>query len=927
MGTAGRGCGVGGVGLLRSWLEEGVKVKLIAALLAGAALLLHTGPLLAHVDVCSPPVSTPTAIEIAVSSVPIQVSSTTSDYFVLYAHVGGRDFPVQVKRGESGTTTLKENIKALPASDYRVEKYSVADPADVDGDCLDDLADPAPVNHSHRVALDAVDGAMMIADHAQFEEYANEGVVKFVLVEIESSTPAVYFQNTNTYESHYLFINHLGEEFRRVFVYKGALQYHSDILLNGDAGVYNYEVLGALDSSEIERVHTLLAAHLPMVDHDLAFSPSYGIPLPSDWVHLEEPRVPVLEDGIVFRNVNFSSLNAGEGFGRLQALEPDDRPNPRDIVLYETLPNELSRVAGIISTQPQTPLSHVDLRAKQNRIPNAFIRDAQDDAEISSLLGQYVYFQVTEDGFEIRAATKAEVDAHYESLRPRARQTPERDLSVQAITPLSAIGFEDYDAFGVKAANVAELAKLGFPEGTTPDGFAIPFYFYDEFMKHNGFYDEVDDLLADEDFLTDFDEQEKELKKLRKKIKDGESPDWMIDALEAMHDTYPWRQSLRYRSSTNNEDLPNFSGAGLYDSNTQKPDETEDDGIDKSMKQVFASLWNFRAFVEREFYRIDHTETAMGILVHPNYTYETVNGVAVSFDPLYGKDDNHYVNSQRGEDLVTNPDAYSLPEELQLRPDGSYGVLHYTNQLPAQQLLMSDSQLRQLRRHLDTIHDHFDGLYDIDPYAIEIEFKITSADELAIKQARPWVFNDVEGDAPTPPPPSTDRSPTPMRQAAPTSPPSGGGGGGFGPAPVAPSFTDGFRTTRGVAENARNGDTVGEPVPATHPDELAITYSLSGADAASFTVDEETGQIRVKEGVELVVGNTYTVNLTATDSAGFGAIIIVTIEVAEASLHRYDLDGNGRIERDEVIAAIGDYFAGLIQKDGVIEVVKLYFSG
>ena len=96
------------------------------------------------------------------------------------------------------------------------------------------------------------------------------------------------------------------------------------------------------------------------------------------------------------------------------------------------------------------------------------------------------------------------MDAHYESLRPRARQTPERDLSVQAITPLSAIGFEDYDAFGVKAANVAELAKLGFPEGTTPDGFAIPFYFYDEFMKHNGFYDEVDDLLADEDFLTDY---------------------------------------------------------------------------------------------------------------------------------------------------------------------------------------------------------------------------------------------------------------------------------------------------------------------------------------------------------------------------------------------------------------------------------------
>ena len=104
----------------------------------------------------------------------------------------------------------------------------------------------------------------------------------------------------------------------------------------------------------------------------------------------------------------------------------------------------------------------------------------------------------------------------------------------------------------------------------------------------------------------------------------------------------------------------------------------------------------------------------------------------------------------------------------------------------------------------------------------------------------------------------------------------------FGPAPVAPRFVDGFRTTRAVAENARAGDGVGEPVSAAHPDELEITYSLSGADASLFAVDEETGQIMVRDGVELALGTTYTVNLTATDSAGFGAIVIVMIEVTEA---------------------------------------------
>ncbi len=154
----------------------------------------------------------------------------------------------------------------------------------------------------------------------------------------------------------------------------------------------------------------------------------------------------------------------------------------------------------------------------------------------------------------------------------------------------------------------------------------------------------------------------------------------------------------------------------------------------------------------------------------------------------------------------------------------------------------------------------------------------------------------------------------------------GGGGGGFGPAPVAPKFADGFRTARTVAHNARAGDAAGDPVAATHPEDLAITYTLSGTDAAAFTVDPETGQVRVKDGVERELGQTYTVNLTATDSAGFGAIIIVVIEVGESLHHRYDLNGNGVIEKSEVLAAIADYFAGRIEKTLVLEVVSLYFA-
>ncbi len=154
----------------------------------------------------------------------------------------------------------------------------------------------------------------------------------------------------------------------------------------------------------------------------------------------------------------------------------------------------------------------------------------------------------------------------------------------------------------------------------------------------------------------------------------------------------------------------------------------------------------------------------------------------------------------------------------------------------------------------------------------------------------------------------------------------GGGGGGFGPAPVAPNFADGFRTSRPLAMNAQAGGAVGDPVAATHPNNADVIYSLSGADAALFEVDEETGQIRVAQEMALSLGQTYTVNLTASDSTGTGAIIIVDIEVVEPSSHRYDLDHNGTIELDEAEAAVEDYLQDDITLKEAVEVIHLYYG-
>ena len=714
----------------------------------------------------------PAATAVEVQTVPAIVESTTEEYFVLYVRPAldsEREFPVSVTLGEDGTTTLTEQLSPLPKEHYRVEKFLIADPADIDNDCIDDiteLGDPVrmnPLNPARAVPFH--DGAVAIPDRETFEDLSYKGrdvpyhrhlqdleFVKFYIIGSSTDNIGVYFMNTETDRTHPDFGDAIGlwdDPLWGQWYMGGEIIYHPNVVApDGSMGVYRYQFqpMDAYPFDHVARSYEVLAASMPLIDDNLAYYPMPRRALPlyhRERALYDDSRINVVLREDILPGVPFLPLNVGEGYGFLRLMSLEERPDPRDVVIYETIPNELSRVAGLITTVPQTPLSHVNLRAVQDGVPNAFIRDALDDSDIDDLIGRYVHYSVTADGYTIRAATPAEVEAYFAASRPPGTQTPERDLTVTQITDLDDIGFDDWNAFGVKAANVAVLRTLSFPDGTVPDGFAVPFYFYDEFMKHNGFYDDIEEMLEDPNFQSDYDTQEKELKKLRKKIKKGETPDWIIDALEEMHATYPEGQSLRYRSSTNNEDLPGFSGAGLYDSKTQDPEETEEDGIDKSIKWVWASLWNFRAFTEREFHRIDHLATAMGVLVHPNYSDELANGVAVSFDPIYETDGSYYVNTQLGEDLVTNPDAHSVPEEILLDLSGSYTTLVTSNQVPPGQLLMSDAQIDQLRRHLQDIHDHFEDLYNPgpdEPFAMEIEFKITSDDVLSIKQARSWVF-------------------------------------------------------------------------------------------------------------------------------------------------------------------------------------------
>ena len=73
-----------------------------------------------------------------------------------------------------------------------------------------------------------------------------------------------------------------------------------------------------------------------------------------------------------------------------------------------------------------------------------------------------------------------------------------------------------------------------------------------------------------------------------------------------------------------------------------------------------------------------------------------------------------------------------------------------------------------------------------------------------------------------------------------------------------------------MAENTPGGHDVGTPVRATDPEGRAVTYRLSGRDASAFTLDEDNGQLRTRNGVDYnyEVKNRYAVTVEAADEQG-----------------------------------------------------------
>jgi len=489
----------------------------------------------------------------------------------------------------------------------------------------------------------------------------------------------------------------------------------------------------------------------------------------------------------LYGQVSMQLLNPGVAYGTLKLLTPEQLAKTvvsfTDILVLTRLPNQLPIVGGTITAELQTPLAHVNVAARTRGTPNVGLPGAPTDARIAPFLGKIVRFEVAKGAFSIKAATLSEAQAFWASKKKKDKFVPAAD-DKRADLPLFAdMGFADAAAFGVKAANLAELHTLLKGTGSKdmgPKGFGVPFSAYNRHMQQGvvtaagcdeaekdcvqegraadvcakaaalclpgavteSLWTHVERTMADPKFAADSVLREARLDGIRHLIGHVDVDPVFAKALDARIKEVFGDGRARLRSSTNAEDLPDFSGAGLYRSVSAYAAGKK--AASSRIRKVWASVWSWRAYEERSFWNIDHRALRMGVGVNQSFVDERANGVLITqniADPFVA---GMYVNVQLGEVAVTNPEGGALAEIFSIFPAPGMNVQvarqRYSSLSPGKPI-MSDAEVLALWLAAYKVQNHFALLYGKDPHglALDLEFKLTAPDRaLVIKQVRPY---------------------------------------------------------------------------------------------------------------------------------------------------------------------------------------------
>ena len=572
---------------------------------------------------------------------------------------------------------------------------------------------------------------------------------------------AVHFLDTNAYPLHRAFaVEHLGFPGAAPFVEQyftpgrrfllGSITYYEE------PDVWAYE-LAPYDTASVEMITTAFDAlsGAAYFGERLRFHPTSseqavraaGLPA----------RIPRVTTDELWAGISYQALNLGETYARVHVLDADQLATtyvgPRELAVLDRVPNDLSVVAGTVTAEHQTPLSHVNVLARQRGTPNMALVDAQ--ARFAALDGKWVRLTVRAFDWEVAEVTADQADAWWQAHRPPPAEIPAPDYRDGALVDLDDAGLADIPRIGGKAAHYAALRELGAPVRVR-DGLAIPVARYRDFLVAHGFDARIAAMRADPGFRNDAAVRKQMLAALQADLVAAPIDPAFLATLEARLEAEQPGVRWKFRSSTNAEDLARHTGAGLYESRAGAVGDPARP-VDVAVKTVWASVWSFRAFEEREYASIDHAAVAMAVLVVPSYDDELANGVAITanvYDPAPGGEDGFYVNAQAGETSVVSPLPGVTADALlyyffHLNQPSTYYT--HSNLVAPGTTVLTRAELFALGEQLAAIREHFARVYPppagFGALPMDVEWKLVEAGgerQIWIKQARPYPGQPAE---------------------------------------------------------------------------------------------------------------------------------------------------------------------------------------